>query len=604
MSYLVLARKYRPSTFDEVVEQSHVTQTLQNAVQSGRVAHAILFSGPRGTGKTTVARVLAKAMNCYEGPTPNPCNQCNSCKDIAAGSAVDVMEIDGASNNGVEDIRNLRDKVQYRPAHSKYKIYIIDEVHMLSTAAFNALLKTLEEPPEHVLFMFATTEPHKIPITILSRCQRHDLRRIKLDAITRHLENLCEQENIPIKTEYLSMVAREAGGSMRDALSLLDQVMVCAGDKQEGQDEHDVLDILGVLDRKTIFELSSAIIEGNIPDALNVLHDVYDRGHDLKKMIVDLIEHFRNLLIVKLNKKIDILVNVPSHEIDQMQNQIKNVTPHYINQVFDTLFQDEVFIRYAPQPKLALEKTLIKIASIQAVLDLDSLIEKIDNLQQTIEKNPSASIIPAKTQQQVPAPQKIPAPEIKKTQPDKPVIPPQTQVASVSTEKFSPSTLIPKEQYEKKSIEKKLSVKEKNQNQQITEGPFYEEGESLDNMQKKLITRICKKFPAMESIFKNTVIKEKLEDKISIEINGPPFYLNRIKDKNNELKNIISEYFRQNIAVDWLQGKEAESALEVQKKRMEKEQNIKQTAKQHPLVQEAVNLFKGKIIDVKILKSK
>ncbi|KPA13029.1 DNA polymerase III subunit gamma/tau [Candidatus Magnetomorum sp. HK-1] len=595
MSYLVLARKYRPSTFEEVVEQSHVTQTLQNAVQSRRVAHAILFSGPRGTGKTTVARVLAKAMNCYEGPTPTPCNQCRSCKDIAAGSAVDVLEVDGASNNGVEHIRELRDKVQYRPAHSRYKIYIIDEVHMLSTAAFNALLKTLEEPPEHVLFMFATTEPHKIPITILSRCQRHDLRRIKLEAITQHLQKLCDQENIPIKTEFLSMVAREAGGSMRDALSLLDQVMVCAGDQEEGQDEHDVLDILGVLDRKTIFDLSSAIIEGNIPDALDVLHDTYDRGHDLKKMIVDLIEHFRNLLLVKIGKKIDRLVNVPAHEIKQMQNQIKSVTPHYINQIFDGLFQDEIFVRYAPQPKLALEKTLVKIASIQPVLDLDSLIEKIDLLQQTIEKNPAASISPPRTEPHVPEPQKIPVPERKVAQVAEPVstpsIPPVEQTVKI-------------EQTEKKSIEKKISKQEKPKNQTLSEGPFHDDGDSLDIIQKKLITRICKQTPVTAPLFKDATIKERSADKITIEINGPPFYFNRIKDKHDELKSIIDDFFKQSLSIEWLQGKEAESALEIQKKRMEKEQNLKQAARQHPLVQEAVRLFNGKIIDVKILKSK
>ncbi|MBW2100561.1 MAG: DNA polymerase III subunit gamma/tau, partial [Deltaproteobacteria bacterium] len=198
MSYLVLARKYRPQTFDQVVKQDHVTRTLMNAISSGRVSHAILFSGPRGTGKTSVARILAKAMNCEKGPAPIPCNTCRSCREITAGNAVDVFEIDGASNNGVDHIRELRENIKYMPAHSPFKIYIIDEVHMLSMAAFNALLKTLEEPPSHIMFIFATTEPHKIPITILSRCQRHDFRRISLDAITSHLESLCIQEEADI----------------------------------------------------------------------------------------------------------------------------------------------------------------------------------------------------------------------------------------------------------------------------------------------------------------------------------------------------------------------------------------------------------------------
>ncbi|WP_054701283.1 DNA polymerase III subunit gamma/tau [Desulfosarcina cetonica] len=228
MGYLVLARKYRPQTFDAVVGQQHVTQTLKNAIKAGRVAHAILFSGPRGTGKTTVARILAKAMNCETGPTETPCNHCRSCMDITAGRGVDVFEIDGASNNSVEQVRELRDNSRYMPAHSRFKIYIIDEVHMLSIAAFNALLKTLEEPPAHVMFLFATTEAHKIPITILSRCQRHDLKRIDLAAVVGHMESLCRQESVAISTNNLWRIARESGGSMRDALSLLDQILPAA----------------------------------------------------------------------------------------------------------------------------------------------------------------------------------------------------------------------------------------------------------------------------------------------------------------------------------------------------------------------------------------
>ncbi|MBF0451711.1 MAG: DNA polymerase III subunit gamma/tau [Candidatus Magnetomorum sp.] len=589
MSYLVLARKYRPSTFKEVVEQSHVTQTLQNAVQSGRLAHAILFSGPRGTGKTTVARVLAKAMNCYEGPTATPCNQCRSCKDITAGNAVDVMEVDGASNNGVENIRDLRDKVQYRPAHSRYKIYIIDEVHMLSTAAFNALLKTLEEPPEHVLFMFATTEPHKIPITILSRCQRHDLRRIKLDAITNHLQKLCDQEHIPIKSEFLSMVAREAGGSMRDALSLLDQVMVCVGDQGDHQNEHDVLDILGVLDRKIIFSLSTAIIDGNIPDALDVLHDIYDRGHDLKKMIVDLIEHFRNLLIVKLGKKIDRLINVPFHEIDQMKKQVENITPHYINQIFDGLFQDEIFVRYAPQPRLALEKTLIKIASIQPVLDIDTLIEKIDQLQETIGKNPNVSMVQSKSELRIPAPQPI-------------VMPPQTETPH---QKMAPEPSRPApDRPTDKSLEKDVSGEEKTLSEKkIPQGPVHDDSETLDTTWSKLITRIRDQVPSTAPLLKDASLKNYSDNTITIEINGPPFVFSRVKEKHDEINRIINSYFQKSVSIEWLQGKAAESALEIQKKRTEQEQKLRLDARKHPLVQEAVRLFNGKIIDVKLLNS-
>ncbi len=323
MSYLVLARKYRPQTFDEIVMQDHITRTLTNAIVSNRVAHAILFSGPRGTGKTTVARILAKAMNCKEGPIPAPCNVCRSCIEITTGNAVDVFEIDGASNNSVDQVRELRENVKYMPAHSLYKIYVIDEVHMLSLAAFNALLKTLEEPPSHVMFIFATTELRKIPVTILSRCQHHDFRRIDVESISKHLETICSKENVDIAVESLRLIAHEADGSMRDALSLLDQVMTCS----DGAVSHDqVLELLGVLDRKIIFDLSAAIFSKDTSGLLDMVEEIYASGHDMKKLYRDFIEHFRNLLVVKMGDKIDRLVNLSADEVRSMVEQVKDVS--------------------------------------------------------------------------------------------------------------------------------------------------------------------------------------------------------------------------------------------------------------------------------------
>jgi len=381
MSYLVLARKYRPQTFDQVIGQEHITRTLSNAIASSRVSHAILFSGPRGTGKTTVARILAKALNCITGPVPVPCNVCRSCDEITSGKAVDVFEIDGASNNSVEQVRELRENVKYMPAHSTYKIYIIDEVHMLSIPAFNALLKTLEEPPAHIQFLFATTEPHKIPITILSRCQRYDFRRIGLDSISSHMEFLCRQEGFEVDAESLSLIAREAGGSMRDALSLLDQLMTCT----RGLVSHEqVLDILGVIDRKIIFDLAGSILNGDIIAVLDLLDDVYDRGIDIKKLYADLLEHFRNLLIAAMGDKIDKLVDLPAGEIEHLINQAKSSSAATLNQIFDMLFKADALIRVSSQPKLALEMTLIRLLQSKPTLPIDVLIDKLDALRQEV----------------------------------------------------------------------------------------------------------------------------------------------------------------------------------------------------------------------------
>jgi DNA polymerase-3 subunit gamma/tau len=300
MSYLVLARKYRPQSFSDVVAQEHITQTLANAIVAGRVAHAILFTGPRGTGKTTVARILAKALNCQEGPAREPCNRCRSCEEITAGHCVDVFEIDGASNNSVDQVRELRENVKYMPAHSRYKIYIIDEVHMLSTPAFNALLKTLEEPPPHVLFMFATTEAHKIPITILSRCQRFDFRRIRLESVAHYLATICGQEAVAISSESLDLIAREAGGSIRDSLSLLDQVMA-SGAKAIPHDR--VVDTLGVIDRQQIHELAEALLSGDATRFIGALDEMFDRGHDVKKLFSDLLEYVRNLMVLHTSRE-------------------------------------------------------------------------------------------------------------------------------------------------------------------------------------------------------------------------------------------------------------------------------------------------------------
>src|SRR6266853_425237 len=299
MSYQVIARKYRPQRFRDVVGQEHVTQTLSNAIEQNRIAHAYLFCGPRGTGKTTIARIFAKCLNCTGGPKVDFDDKDPRCQEIAEGRSLDVFEIDGASNNGVEQVRELRETCKYAPASSTFKIYIIDEVHMLSTAAFNALLKTLEEPPAHVKFLFATTDPEKVLPTILSRCQRFDLRRIPVALIAKHLAEIAENEKVKITPGALHAIARGAEGAMRDAESTLDQLISFCGDQIE---EADVLSMFGLTAQGQLLDLSRAILAGEVESALRKLNDLANHGKDLGRLLSDLLNHFRNLLIFQVSR--------------------------------------------------------------------------------------------------------------------------------------------------------------------------------------------------------------------------------------------------------------------------------------------------------------
>ncbi len=562
MSYLVLARKYRPQTFEQVVAQSHITRTLTNAISSGRVAHAILFSGPRGTGKTTVARILAKAMNCKKGPTPSPCNTCRSCNEITAGNAVDVFEIDGASNNSVEQVRELRENIKYMPAHSSYKIYIIDEVHMLTTAAFNALLKTLEEPPAHVLFMFATTEAHKIPITILSRCQRYDFRRIDLNTIALHLGLLSRQEGFTIPEESLGLLAREAGGSMRDGLSLLDQIMTCA---QETVSQEQVLDILGIVDRKVIFELSDAVLKSDIPGALSLLDEIYGRGHDMIKLYADLLEHFRNLLVAAMGKKIDRLVDLPPGEREQLAAQAGPTSPAVLKQILDSLFREEANIRRSPQPKLALEIALIRTLQTTPVLPIDVLIERLDTLRgEVFACGPAQES--ARGPSETHTPEKTPPPgSHRAASPD--VGPNAVQNSGAEPEKS---------------------------------GAGSDPSENSTEAWERISAIVSKKNPSLAANLARCELVRSEEDCLEIEVPGNGFAMKMISREKNLglLKQVCGDVFGRPKEIQL-----TPAVLEDANPQKKKSQDnlLKKKALGHPLVADAVEIFSGTLIDVKIL---
>jgi DNA polymerase-3 subunit gamma/tau len=377
MAYEVLARKWRPQVFQDVIGQDHVTQTLMNAVKAGRLAHAYLFSGARGVGKTSVARILAKAINCSEGEPGIPCNRCHSCVEITGGSSVDVREIDGASNRGIDEIRELRENIRYMPSSGKFRVYIIDEVHMLTLPAFNALLKTLEEPPPHVKFIFATTEPHKVPATILSRCQKFDFKRIPLALMVKHLEGITAHEGIEISKSGLALIAREAEGSMRDAESLLDQVVSFTGPRVE--DKH-ITDILGIIDRSLLFETSAAIFEGSAGKCVGIVDRIYNYGYDIREFYRRLMDQFRDLLVSLIDPE-GSLLDVIDTDRAELKQQAEKAGREKLQQCLNFLIQREESLRLTSHPKLVLEAILLKLCHMGEVLGFDDLISKIEALE-------------------------------------------------------------------------------------------------------------------------------------------------------------------------------------------------------------------------------
>lgn len=390
-SYLVLARKYRPTTFGEVVGQSHVIQTLTNSMMSGRVGHAFLFCGVRGVGKTTVARILAKALNCSgraEG-SAEPCTECSSCREITDGISVDVQEIDGASNTSVENIREINENIKYPPVGSPYKIIIIDEVHMISINAFNALLKTLEEPPAHAKFIFATTESHKVPATINSRCQRFNFRTISVTDIAGGMGDILKKEGIDATEDALALVAREAQGSFRDALSLLDQVIAFA---KNGVTAEDVVEILGIAGRYAFGRLAEALLLRDATAALTLLHELFQEGYDPEQFVMDFIHYMRNLIFVRAvpsSSRKEGMVDATASEIEELERLAGQASPEELQNLFGLLLRSEGEIKRAGNPWVALEMTILKMACAPQLVDLAQII-------QGLKSAPTVSTGPAK----------------------------------------------------------------------------------------------------------------------------------------------------------------------------------------------------------------
>jgi DNA polymerase-3 subunit gamma/tau len=440
MSYQVIARKYRPQRFADVVGQEHVTQTLGNAIKQNRIAHAYLFVGPRGTGKTTIARIFAKCLNATGGPNADFPEDDPKAKEIAEGRSLDVLEIDGASNRGIDEIRDLRETVKYAPASSKFKIYIIDEVHMLTKEAFNALLKTLEEPPAHVKFMFATTEPDKVLPTILSRCQRFDLRRIPSALIVKHLAEISKKEGVKIDEPALLAIARGADGGMRDAESTLDQLISFCGNEIA---EADVLSMFGLAAQSQIIALTDAILVGNAEDALRQLNDLAQQGKDLGRLVTELLGHFRNLLIFQVSKGDMRLVEASESEAASLKEQSSKLSADALTRMLDILTDCEGCLRDTTSKKILVEINVLKMIEARNAVSLDNVLKQLQQLRS--EGGGSGSSSGGGTQ--VPRPQATTAPQpIRKPAPTATPVPlaaPAPQPKAVATTSAQPAPVSP-----------------------------------------------------------------------------------------------------------------------------------------------------------------
>ncbi|MBS4535893.1 DNA polymerase III subunit gamma/tau [Clostridium sp. D2Q-14] len=382
MAYQAIYRRFRPRTFDEIIGQKHITTILKNQILRDNIAHAYLFSGTRGTGKTSTAKIFARSVNCSNNEDGNPCNHCEVCRGILEDNIMDVVEMDAASNNSVDDIRDLKEKVKYPPSTGKYKVYIIDEVHMLSKGAFNALLKTLEEPPKHLLFILATTEPQKLPATILSRCQRYDFKRITVKNIVKAMKDICNELDIEVEERGLNLIARNSDGAMRDALSILDQCVSFS----EGTITYEyILSILGTVNNDIIFDMADYIIDDDLEKALINVDELVMMGKDVHQFIKDLINHFRNLMVAKSSDKLDDIIDGTEEMIEQFKQQSKSITLNRVISIIKLLSEAESNSKWSSQPRIILETTLMKMVSPELDNSLESILSRISVLEEKIE---------------------------------------------------------------------------------------------------------------------------------------------------------------------------------------------------------------------------
>jgi DNA polymerase-3 subunit gamma/tau len=579
MSYLVLARKWRPQVFEDVIGQRPITQTLQNAISQKRVAHAFLFTGARGVGKTSTARILAKALNCETGPSINPCNQCKTCHEISSGTSMDVIEIDGASNRGIDEIRELRENVRYTPAKSQYKIFIIDEVHMLTREAFNALLKTLEEPPPHIIFIFATTEPHKIPSTILSRCQRYDFKRIPLKEIVESLKKITEEEKVQISQRGLLYLARESEGSMRDAQSLLDQVISYAG--KEIRDE-DIVEVLGLVDQKILHDTLEAIADRDAGRCMDVVEQVYLYGYDVQHFCRELLHSLRNLILMKVSQHPGHLIELPEEELQVLRKLAERFPFDHLNHLFNLLLKGEEEVAQSTFPRTMLEMTLIRMATLRPVLAIEDILKKLEGLERT---RPPSNVQPVDRE----GPAREKRKEFKEAGPPKePKEPKEPQRDDAPSSKRTEN-----------------SADSQDPDHSPGEEPGGESQKAREETWKELVSFTRTRNPVLGAFLAFGNLVQLNEEKIEIGFEKDSFHYERMLETENrsQLEKICRDYLaKETKLVISPIGQRVKSKGRVALDIVKSEENgqgkpLEKGQEGNPLIQETLRLFNGRIVE-------
>lgn len=554
MSYLVLARKWRPQGFDDLIGQEPIIRILKNSIDQGKIAHAYLFSGPRGVGKTSTARILAKALNCKNGPTSSPCGSCEFCVSITDGFSMDVMEIDGASNNSVNDIRDLRERVKYVPSGGRYKVYIIDESHMLSDSAFNALLKTLEEPPPHVVFVLATTAVKKIPPTVLSRCQHLPFRRIPSNEIKERLKKISDAENINISGPAIEMIARAADGSLRDSLTILDQISSFSSDISDS----DVKDLIGITDFGLLSQVSVALIEGKREEILRICGEIMEKGTDIRSFTKELIQFFRDMLVACIVRKPEEILELSKEEVDIVKNILLKTSENQLTLILSELMKAEIDIRNASSPRLVFEMSLIRASFLSSIKPLKEIIE---NLETYIKRDSEIVNNPA------------PPPFGERN--------PGAFERSVSEEPEDGQKALQDE------VAKIVSLPEAT----VQES----KGEEIESkaLGDEVLDRIMKK---MEPPLASKLSKAQFRlagDKLVLTLNGgDALFADSIKKNAGLIEQIFSEELGSKIRME----------IETAKKKSVRKKDLKEEAMADPVIKEVLELFEGRIVDVTPIK--